>query len=72
MKVDAERLSIKKDNTTWCRPSSGYAVSDKIDPDEYIEVATTSSDLPESDETWPKGAPVDDHLKVGNKILKKR
>ena len=53
MLVKAQRVSKKKDNVTWCRPSEGYATDDAIEVElgEYSEVCTVKGDLSESDET---------------------
>ena len=70
--VTAQRVATKSDNTTYCRPSSGYQDTVEIDLDGYEEVATVMGDLPECDEKWPKGAPLTDYVKYGDKILKKK
>jgi hypothetical protein len=72
MKARAELLAYKKDNRTLCHPSTGYLPHTSIELDDYVEVATVNGALPLSDETYPKGAPVTDHEKVGNKILKRK
>jgi len=60
MPVKAQRVSKKKDNVTWCRPSEGYNTNNaiEIELDNYLEVDTVQGELPESDEKWPKGAPM--------------
>lgn len=74
MPVKAQRVSRKKDNKTWCRPSKGYDTDNviEIELNQYVEVDTVQDELPESDEQWPKGASMTDYVKVGNKILKKK
>ena len=72
MPASAERVSRKKDNATFCRPSEGYDNAIEIELEQYVEVATIQGELPNSDESWPKGAPMADYVKVGNKILKKK
>jgi hypothetical protein len=74
MPVKAQRVSRKSDNKTWCRPSEGYNTDNAIEIklEEYEEVEIVQGDLPESDETWPKGAPVEGYVKVGGKILKRK
>jgi hypothetical protein len=73
MPVKAQRVSKKKDNVTFCRPSEGYNTDNaiEIELDHYVKVGTVQGELPESDEKWPKGAPTD-YVKVGDKILKKK
>ncbi len=72
MPVRAQRLSTKKDNVTWCRPTEGYDTDIEIELDLYMEVETVAGELPESDEKWPRGAPITDCVKVGDKILKRK
>jgi hypothetical protein len=74
MKAKARRISTRKDNVTWCRPSEGYGTNAEIEveADHYVEVATVKGELPESDEKWPRGAPTLDYVKVGDKILKRK
>jgi hypothetical protein len=73
MQVEAQRISTKKDGITLCRPSMGYGVSNlvKIELDAYEEVGTFPGELPDNDQSWPKGAPLD-QVKVGGKILKRK
>ena len=73
MPVKAQRVSKKNDNVTWCRPSEGYNTDNaiEIELNHYVEVDTVQGELPESDEKWPKGAPMRDYVKVGDRILKK-
>jgi hypothetical protein len=72
MKAQAEMVAYQKDSRTLCRPSTGYLQHTAIELNDYVEVATIDGALPLSDETYPKGAPVTDHVKVGNKILKRK
>lgn len=72
MPVKAQRVSTKKDSVTFCRPSEGYDNVIEIELDYYVEVGTVQGELPESEEKWPKGAPMTDYVKVGDKILKKK
>ena len=74
MLVKAQRVSKKSDNKSWCRPSEGYYTDNAIEIElpHYMEVDTVQGELPESDEKWPKGAPMTDLVKVGDKILKKK
>lgn len=72
MLVTAQRVSKRKDNVTLCCPSEGYNTDISIESDHYMEVDTVQGELPESDEKWPKGAPMTDYVKVGHKILKKK
>ena len=74
MQVKAQCVSKKKDNVTWCRPSEGYNIDSaiEIELDDYMEVDTVNSELQESDEKWPKGAPIEGYVKVDEKILKKK
>ena len=73
MQVEAQRVSMKKDGITLCRPSMGYGVSNlvKIELDAYEEVCAFPGELPDCDQSWPKGAPID-CVKVGERILKKK
>ena len=72
MPVKAQQVTMTKDNSTFCRISEGYGTVDEIEIElaSYEEVATLQGDLPDSDEKWPKGAPIKGYVKVGNKILK--
>lgn len=72
MQVKAQRVSTKNDNVTLCRPSEGYDNAIDIELDDYVEVDTIQGELPESDMKWPKGAPMTDLVKVGDKLLKKK
>ncbi len=71
MRVQAESVSLKKDGRTLCHPSDGYAQETSIELDDYTEVGTLEGTLPASDESFPKGAPLADHAKVGKKLLKR-
>ena len=70
MPVKAQQVTMTKDNSTFCRISEGYGTVVEIELANYEEVATLQGDLPDSDQKWPKGAPVKGFVKVGNKILK--
>lgn len=74
MLVKGQRISKKKGNVAWCRPSDGYDADNaiEIDLDDYQEVDTVQGELPECDEDWPKGAPMTGYIKVGAKVLKKK
>jgi hypothetical protein len=72
MKTQAELLAYKKDGRTLCHTSAGYSQHTSIELNDYVEVATIDGMLPLSDEIFPKGAPVTDPVKVGNKILKRK
>jgi hypothetical protein len=72
IRAQAETLSFKKDSCTLCHPSNGYAQETSIEPDDYTEVSALNGALPASDETFPKGAPLTDHVKVGNRLLKRK
>jgi hypothetical protein len=78
MKVQAERVSTKKDNVTWCLPSKGYYQKGTVRPtievelDEYVPIKTLDRELPECDEQYPQGAPADAYIKYGNQIFKKK
>jgi len=58
MTVKAQRVTILRDNKSFCRPSDGYDTEIEIDIDQYMEVATVQGELPECDLAWPKGAPI--------------
>jgi hypothetical protein len=72
MKAKALRISTMIDQKTWCRPSEGYAATIEIETDDYAEFATAAGELAKSDERWPRGAPVLDYVKLGDKILKRK
>jgi len=72
MKILAERVSYKKDGQTLCKPSEGYEQHILTDLAEYIEVGGLGGTLGWSDETYPKGAPTVDHVKVGDKLFKRK
>lgn len=74
MKVKAQRISMKNDNITYCRPSDGYDADNalEVELDHYEEIDSVAKELPESDERYPKGAPWDDYIKVGEKIFKRK
>ena len=72
MKVQGEPLSYKKDGRTLCQPSAVYSQRASIELDHYEEVGTTEGSLRPSDETFPKGASVTGHVKVGNKLFKRQ
>ena len=71
--MKAQLVSTKSDGVTLCRPSNGYDGDNaiEIDLNDYVEVATVSGELPESDEKWPRGAPINGTVKVGDKIFRK-
>ena len=69
MPVKAQQVTMTKDNSTFCRISEGYGTVVEIELANYEEVATLQGDLPDSDQKWPKGAPIKGFVKVGNKIL---
>jgi hypothetical protein len=70
MRVQAETLSFRANSRTLCHPSNGYGQVTSVALEDYVEVGTVNGDLPASDETFPRGAPLADHVKVGNKLLK--
>jgi hypothetical protein len=72
MPVKAQYISKKRDGVTWCYPSTGYFIDTEIDEEEYEKIDTVDADLPESDESFPKGAPFQGYFKIGSKILKKK
>ena len=74
MKVKAQNVSTKRDNKTYCSPSYGYNTDGAIEVelDQYEEICTVPEELPESDEKFPKGAPLDGYIKVGKRILKRK
>jgi hypothetical protein len=73
MRVKAKRVSKKLDGVTWCRTSPGYDENAiEIDLNNHEEIYNIQGELPENDQTWPKGAPIADHAMVKDKILKKK
>ena len=72
MKVQGELLSYKKDGRTLCQPSAGYSQQASIEFDHYEEVGTIDGSLPPSDQSFPKGTPLTGHVKVGNKLFKRK
>jgi hypothetical protein len=74
METEAQRVSKKSDNITWCLPSEGYNKYDaiKIELDDYEEIDTVQGELPENDEKFPKGDRMSNYAKVGDKILMKK
>ncbi|MCG7977432.1 MAG: hypothetical protein N0E58_04745 [Candidatus Thiodiazotropha endolucinida] len=74
MLVKAQRVSKMKDNVTWCVPSDGYDKDNavEIELDNYKEIDTVQGELQQSDEKWPKGAPIMDFFKVGHIIYQKQ
>ena len=72
MKAKAIRISKKKDGQTVCRPSEGYDLSEfDIELDDYEAVHTLQGELPAADEPYPGCAPLSDHVRVGQRILRK-
>jgi hypothetical protein len=72
MKVQCERLSYKKDGHTLCQPSAGYSQNALIEIEHYEEVEHIEGSLPPSDDTFPKGAPVTDYVKIVNGLFKRK
>lgn len=72
MMTEAEFVSKRKDNVTWCRPADGYLKTKDIDLDGFSQYEDVQLILPESDESWPKGAPFSGYMKVGGKIMKSK
>ncbi len=73
MLVEAQLVSTKKDNKTWCRPCEGYNIVVSIDLEDYVEVDTTiEGELPASDQKWPLGSPITDFALVKGKLFKKK
>lgn len=71
--IKAERVSKRRDSGAYCRPSKGYSeVFLAIDVEDYEDIDIIEEPYLESDETWPKGAPIRDYVKVGSRILKRR
>jgi hypothetical protein len=72
MKILAERVSYKKDGQTLSKPSEGYEQHILTDLSEYVEVGELGGPLGWSGETYPKGAPTVNHVKVGDKLFKRK
>ena len=74
MLVIGHLVSKKRDNKTWCRPSEGSVVYNDIVVElrDYVEIDTVQGELPESDMSYPEGASIDGHIKVGDMICIKR
>ena len=72
MKVQSELLAYKKDGHTLWHPSAGYSQQASVELDDYVEVAMIEGPLPPSDEAFPKGAPLISHVRVGNRLFKRK
>ena len=72
MSVKAQSVSKKKDNKTLCRPSKGYSAEVEVDLEQYEVIEPIQGELPESDETYPAGAPLDDHVLFDGKLYRKK
>jgi hypothetical protein len=72
MKVIAERVSLKRDDTTLCRPSRGCDQTTEIDLQDYAKVAAFPGELPDSDLVYPRGAPLPNRVKYGDQLLQKK
>lgn len=74
--MKAQYVSRKKDNETWSRVSDGYDGDESEKEigsiEDYKVIAYIEGELPENDEQWPKGAPINNVYKVGNKIIEKK
>ena len=72
MKVKGQPVS-KDSNGNWCSPNDHYGLGAKtaVEFDKYEVVSTVGDDIPPNDEEWPKGAPISDHYKVGNQIVRR-
>ena len=68
----AEPIAFGGDGKSLCRPSEGYVGSLEVDLNEWEVSRTFHGDLPPTDEAWPKGAPIEKFVKVGEAILKRR
>jgi hypothetical protein len=73
VKVRATRVAKMSDGKTLCRPSDGYDhKSFDIELDDYEEIGEVQGDLPASDQSFPKGPPDTDLVKVSRKILRRK
>lgn len=54
-KIRVQRVSVRADGKTFCRPSDGYDANGlDIDPDQYEQIGTFSCGLPACDKHWPQ------------------
>jgi hypothetical protein len=73
VKAKATRVAKMNDGRTLCRPSDGYDhKSLDIELEDYEEIGAVQGDLPASDQSFPKGPPDTDLVKVGRKILRRK
>ena len=72
MKVLAERVSLKGDDVTLCRPSRGYDQMTEIDLQDYAKVAVFPGELSDNDLVYPRGAPLPNRVKYGDQLLQKK
>lgn len=72
MKVKVERISQMKDGKTWSQPSEGHMGDLEIDLNGYEEIASSSGPLPDSDESWPRGAPFLNMFRYKDRIYRKK
>jgi hypothetical protein len=77
MLIKAQRVSKKRDNLTWCRPSRGYCENAiKIEIGDYDEYCSIPDELPDNDcvkdDAYPEFAPIAGYVLVEGRILKKK
>ena len=74
MNIKVQRVSTKQDDKTFCLPSNGYEIFTEIEfiKERFEEVLQLNTDLPQSDLTYPKGAPLNGYFKYNNKIYKRK
>ena len=72
MQVSAQHVSAMRDSTTWCRPSDGYIATIMVELEDYDLHIKGIGQLPDSDEQWPKGAPLISYIWYGDSIYKQR
>jgi len=70
--VNAQRVSLMRDNSTICRPSDGHQQELEIDLTQYVRVAEHAGELRSNDQVFPFGKPLEDVVKVGNSLYKKK
>jgi len=70
--VNAQRVSLMRDNLTICRPSDGYLQKLEIDLTQYVKIAEYAGELKSNDQVFPFGRPLENVVKVGNSIYEKQ
>ncbi|MBK1682204.1 hypothetical protein [Rhodoferax fermentans] len=69
--VNAQRVSLMRDNSTTCRPSDGHLQELEVDLTKYVRVAEHAGELKSNDQVFPFGKPLENVVKAGNSIYEK-